>query len=123
MESKLIIFPRKRNKPKAGDSETAELEQAQQLTGPIMPMPDPFADEEEAMVITDDMKEEGASTRSAWRVPTTACSACARRIGSSKRRPRSKYDGCSFVGAAPSSCTSVWGRRRSFRRPVRTACT
>merc|ERR1719324_1404640 len=35
-KSKLIVFPRKRNKPKAGDSEAAELEQAQQLKGPIM---------------------------------------------------------------------------------------
>merc|ERR1712216_1114242 len=33
-KSKLIVFPRKRNKPKAGDSEAAELEQAQQLEPP-----------------------------------------------------------------------------------------
>ena len=57
-KSKLIVFPRKRNKPKAGDSEAAELEQAQQLTGPIMAVPDPYEGEEETMEITDEMKEE-----------------------------------------------------------------
>merc|ERR1712060_152834 len=59
-KSKLIVFPRKRNKPKAGDSDAAELDQAVQLVGPIMPVPDPFEGDEEAMEITDEMKEEGA---------------------------------------------------------------
>merc|ERR1712210_223148 len=51
-KSKLIVFPRKANKPKAGDAEVAELEQAQQKVGPIIPMPSAFA-KEKAMVITD----------------------------------------------------------------------
>merc|ERR1719393_1220008 len=57
-KSKLIVFPRKRNKPKAGDAEVAELEQAQQLKGPIMAVPDPYEGEEETMEITSAMKEE-----------------------------------------------------------------
>merc|ERR1719198_542021 len=57
-KSKLIVFPRKRNKPKAGHSDAAELEQAQQLKGPIMAVPDPYEGEEEMMEITDAMKEE-----------------------------------------------------------------
>jgi len=56
-KSKLIVFPRKRNKPKAGDAEVAELEQATQKVGPILPMPSAFA-KEKPMVITDEMKEE-----------------------------------------------------------------
>merc|ERR1712060_50208 len=58
-KSKLIVFPRKTNKPKAGDAEVAELEQAQQKVGPIIPMPSAFA-KEKAMVITDEMTEESA---------------------------------------------------------------
>jgi len=56
-KSKLIVFPRKRNKPKAGDAEVAELEQAQQKFGPIIPVPPAFEDEP-AMEITDEMTEE-----------------------------------------------------------------
>merc|ERR1712037_1041257 len=41
-KSKLIVFPRKRSKPKHGDAEAAELEQAVQKVGPIMPVPSPF---------------------------------------------------------------------------------
>nr|AGH70160.1 60S ribosomal protein L13 [Placozoa sp. H4] len=36
--SKLIVFPKKANKPKKGDSEAAELSLATQLTGHIMPI-------------------------------------------------------------------------------------
>jgi len=58
-KSKLIVFPRIRGKPKHGDAEAAELEQAVQKVGPIMPLPSAFA-KEKAMVITEDMQEEGA---------------------------------------------------------------
>jgi len=56
-KSKLIVFPRKRNKPKHGDAEAAELEQAQQKTGSIMAMPSPFK-KEKAMTITEAMASE-----------------------------------------------------------------
>merc|ERR1712070_1316777 len=36
-KSKLIVFPRKRGKPKAGDAEEAELALAVQKVGPITP--------------------------------------------------------------------------------------
>ena len=55
--SKLIVFPRRKGKPKAGDADAAELANAQQVVGDILPMPSPFA-KEKAMVITDAMKEE-----------------------------------------------------------------
>merc|ERR1711920_800949 len=58
-KSKLIVFPRKRNKPKHGDAEAAELEQAVQKVGPIMPVPSPFP-KEKAMVVTKEMQEESA---------------------------------------------------------------
>jgi len=54
-KTKLIVFPRKRGKPKAGDADVAELEKAEQLKGPLLPMPAPFT-EDEPMVITDEMK-------------------------------------------------------------------
>merc|ERR1712119_250005 len=44
-KSKLIVFPRMRSKPKHGDAEAAELEQAVQKFGPIMPVPSPFPKE------------------------------------------------------------------------------
>jgi large subunit ribosomal protein L13e len=34
-KAKLIVFPRKRGKPKAGDAAAAELEKAEQLKGPM----------------------------------------------------------------------------------------
>lgn len=58
-KSNLIVFPRNRAKPKAGDSEQAELDNAAQLKGPIMAIPS-AAKEVETMAITDEMKEEGA---------------------------------------------------------------
>ena len=58
-KAKLIVFPRKRGKPKAGDADVAELEKAEQLKGPLVPMPSAFV-EEEPMTITSDMKEENA---------------------------------------------------------------
>jgi len=58
-KSKLIVFPRKRGKPKSGDAEMAELDQAQQVKGAILPMPSAFK-KEKAMAITEDMTEEGA---------------------------------------------------------------
>jgi len=55
-KSKLIVFPRKRGKPKSGDADAAELDKAEQLKGAILPMPAAFVDEE-PMVITSEMKE------------------------------------------------------------------
>jgi len=56
-KSKLIVFPRKRGKPKAGDAEPAELQLAVQKVGPIMAMPSPFK-KEKAMVVTPEMTAE-----------------------------------------------------------------
>jgi len=58
-KAKLIVFPRKRGKPKAGDAAAAELEKATQLTGAILPMPAAAADEA-PMAITAAMKEATA---------------------------------------------------------------
>ena len=54
-KAKLIVFPRKRGKPKAGDADAAELEKAEQLKGPLVPMPAKAADEA-PVTITDAMK-------------------------------------------------------------------
>jgi large subunit ribosomal protein L13e len=54
-KAKLIVFPRKRGKPKAGDADAAEVEKATQLTGPLVPMPAAFTPEE-PMAITAEMK-------------------------------------------------------------------
>jgi len=54
-KAKLIVFPRKRGKPKAGDADVAELEKAEQLKGPLLPMPAAFT-QEEPVTITDAMK-------------------------------------------------------------------
>jgi len=54
-KTKLIVFPRKRGKPKAGDADAAELDKAEQLKGPILPMP--TVADDEPMAITSEMKE------------------------------------------------------------------
>ena len=54
-KAKLIVFPRKRGKPKAGDAEAAELEKAEQNTGTLVAMPPAFV-QEEPMAITEEMK-------------------------------------------------------------------
>jgi large subunit ribosomal protein L13e len=54
-KAKLIVFPRKKGKPKAGDAAAAELEKAEQLKGPLVPMPSPFVDEA-PVAITSEMK-------------------------------------------------------------------
>ena len=58
-KAKLIVFPRKRGKPKAGDADVAELEKAEQLKGAILPMPSPFVDEA-PVAITQEMKDAEA---------------------------------------------------------------
>jgi len=55
-KAKLIVFPRKRGKPKAGDAAAAELEKAEQLKGPLVPMPK-VAKEQPPMAITQAMKD------------------------------------------------------------------
>jgi len=57
-KSKLIVFPRKRGKPKSGDAETAELEQAVQCNAP-MALPTPFK-KEKAMAISEAMADDSA---------------------------------------------------------------
>jgi len=58
-KSKLIVFPRKRGKPKAGDAELAELEKAEQQVGPILAMPAASV-APAPMAISSAMKEESA---------------------------------------------------------------
>ena len=53
-KSRLIVFPRKRGKTKAGDAESADLDKAQQLTGDIIPVPSAFQ-KPKAIAITDAM--------------------------------------------------------------------
>jgi large subunit ribosomal protein L13e len=56
-KSKLIVFPRKRGKPKTGDADAAELDKAEQLKGPLLPMPSLGSAAAEPMAITAEMKE------------------------------------------------------------------
>ena len=55
-KAKLIVFPRKRGKPKAGDADAAELDKAEQLKGPLVPMPK-VVKEQPPMAITQAMKD------------------------------------------------------------------
>merc|ERR1719213_1532693 len=50
--SKLIVFPRRKGKVKAGDADAAALANAQHLQGPIAPMPKPYT-KEKARKISD----------------------------------------------------------------------
>ena len=50
--SKLIVFPRRKGKVKAGDADAAALANAQQLQGPIAPVPKPYT-KEKARKISD----------------------------------------------------------------------
>jgi len=54
-KGKLIVFPRKRGKPKAGDADLAELEKAEQLKGPLLPMP--TVADEAPVTLTQEMKD------------------------------------------------------------------
>uniref|UniRef100_A0A061RM48 60S ribosomal protein L13 n=2 Tax=Tetraselmis sp. GSL018 TaxID=582737 RepID=A0A061RM48_9CHLO len=54
-KSNLVIFPRRQNKPKAGDASAEELKTASQLTGKLMPIKATKAPME-YMAITDEMK-------------------------------------------------------------------
>ena len=55
-KAKLIVFPRKRGKPKAGDADTAELDKAEQLKGAILAKPK-ITPAEEPMAVTKEMKD------------------------------------------------------------------
>lgn len=55
-KSKLIIFPRKAGKPKAGDSTEEELVTAEQQKGPLMPIVADKFKVESVSAITDEMK-------------------------------------------------------------------
>jgi len=58
-KTKLVLFPRNRAKPKAGDSEPAELDTVTQLKGPIVAMPS-TEKAQEFMEITAAMKANDA---------------------------------------------------------------
>ncbi|KAL1918014.1 60S ribosomal protein eL13 [Calcarisporiella thermophila] len=58
-KSKLIVFPRKAGKPKKGDSEAAELANATQLKGAVLPIEQSPAGPE-ARAITAEEKERSA---------------------------------------------------------------
>jgi large subunit ribosomal protein L13e len=55
-KAKLVVFPRRSKKPKAGDSSAEELSSATQLKGPVMPITSSVA-VPEIVEITDAMKE------------------------------------------------------------------
>ena len=71
-KSKLIVFPRKHGKPKAGDAEPAELQQAQQIKGAVIAVPSSFK-KERAQKITAEMADDSAFhkiriARADWRL-------------------------------------------------------
>ncbi|ORX90233.1 50S ribosomal protein L13e [Basidiobolus meristosporus CBS 931.73] len=58
-KAKLIVFPKKAGKPKKGDSEAAELAEAKQLSGSVMPVTQVFK-KEKARKVTDEEKNASA---------------------------------------------------------------
>mmetsp|Transcript_22638 Transcript_22638/g.62848 ORF Transcript_22638/g.62848 Transcript_22638/m.62848 type:complete len:211 (+) Transcript_22638:89-721(+) len=58
-KSNLVIFPKRANKPKAGDASAEELKTASQLEGKLMPLKKEAAPLE-YVTITSEMKEAGA---------------------------------------------------------------
>ncbi|KAK9709929.1 60S ribosomal protein L13 [Basidiobolus ranarum] len=58
-KAKLIVFPKKASKPKKGDSEAAELAEAKQLAGSIMPVTQVYT-KEKARKVTDEEKNTSA---------------------------------------------------------------
>ena len=56
-KAKLIVFPRRASKPKAGDADIADIKNVVQHTGPIMPIAQPAVTMEFAE-ITDAMKAD-----------------------------------------------------------------
>lgn len=56
-KSKLIVFPKRAGKPKAGDSTAEELEMATQLSGEIMPITNERKLVVEARAVTDEEKK------------------------------------------------------------------
>jgi large subunit ribosomal protein L13e len=58
-KAKLIVFPRKAGKTKAGDSAAAEVAAATQLTGPIFPVTQVWP-KEKARKITEQEKSHSA---------------------------------------------------------------
>lgn len=53
-KARLIVFPRKANKPRAGDASKEELAQATQLSGEIIPLTKPTG--VQFVAVTDEMK-------------------------------------------------------------------
>jgi large subunit ribosomal protein L13e len=58
-KAKLIVFPRKAGKAKAGDAEATELSSATQLTGALFPVTQVWA-KEKARKITEEEKNSSA---------------------------------------------------------------
>eukprot|EP00245_Coleochaete_scutata_P006292 TRINITY_DN2060_c0_g1_i1.p1 TRINITY_DN2060_c0_g1~~TRINITY_DN2060_c0_g1_i1.p1 ORF type:complete len:208 (-),score=58.12 TRINITY_DN2060_c0_g1_i1:439-1062(-) len=61
-KAKLVVFPRRGKKVKAGDSSAEELASATQLTGPVLPITKPVY-VPEVTAITDEMKEAKAYSK------------------------------------------------------------
>ncbi|ORX89722.1 50S ribosomal protein L13e [Basidiobolus meristosporus CBS 931.73] len=58
-KAKLIVFPKKAGKPKKGDSEAAELADAKQIAGPVMPVAQVIT-KEKARKVTEEEKSKSA---------------------------------------------------------------
>ncbi|ORX98699.1 50S ribosomal protein L13e [Basidiobolus meristosporus CBS 931.73] len=58
-KAKLIVFPKKAGKPKKGDSEAAELAEAKQLAGAVMPVTQVYS-KEKARKVTEEEKTASA---------------------------------------------------------------
>lgn len=52
--SRLILFPRRRGKPKTGDSDLSELAMAKQVMGQVLPIPSATTTSVEKRAITED---------------------------------------------------------------------
>jgi large subunit ribosomal protein L13e len=61
-QSKLIIFPKRSNRPKKGDSDRAELTQAKQVQGPVIPIQQIWQQEEPRKITEGEKKFNAYAT-------------------------------------------------------------
>jgi large subunit ribosomal protein L13e len=61
-QSKLIIFPKRSNRPKKGDSDRAELTQAKQVQGPVIPIQQIWQQEEPRKITGEEKKFNAYAT-------------------------------------------------------------
>lgn len=92
--SKLIIFPRKANQPKQGDSDPEQLKLATQLKGDVLPITQP-TDFLKGRVVTDDEKKY--SVFQAMRIAR----ADARLIGIREKRAKQKAEEAKMATGKP----------------------